>query len=41
MEDRMHNGVKFRIRNIIDKYTRDCLAIRVDRRLTHQNEIEV
>jgi len=41
MEDRTHNGVKFRILNIIDEFTRDCLAVRVGRSLTHQEVIEV
>ena len=41
MEDRTHNGVKFRILNIIDEFTRECLAIRVGRSLTHQVVIEV
>ena len=41
MEDRTHNGVKFRILNIIDEYTRECLAIRVARRLTHNDVLEV
>ena len=41
MEDRTHNGVKFRILNVIDEYTRECLAVRVDRRLTHRDVLEV
>jgi putative transposase len=41
MEDRTHNGVKFRILNIIDEFTRECLAVRVGRSLTHQTVIEV
>lgn len=41
MEDRTHNGVKFRILNIIDEFTREYLAVRVERSLTHQNVIEV
>jgi transposase InsO family protein len=41
MEDRTHNGVKFRILNIIDEYTRECLAIRVARRLTHKDVLAV
>ena len=41
MEDRTHNGVKFRILNIIDEFTRECLAVRVERSLTHQEVIEV
>jgi putative transposase len=41
MEDRTHNGVKFRILNVIDEFTRECLAVRVDRSLTSHNVIEV
>jgi putative transposase len=41
MEDRTHNGVKFRILNIIDEYTRECLAVRVARNLTHKDVLEV
>ena len=40
MEDHTHNGVKFRILNIIDEYTRECLAVRVGRSLTHQDVLE-
>jgi len=41
MEDCTHNRVKFRILNIIDEYTRECLAVRVGRSLTHQDVLEV
>jgi len=41
MEDRAHNGVKFRILNVIDEFTRECLAVRVGRSLIHQSVIEV
>jgi len=41
MEDRTHNGVKFRILNVMDEFTRECLAVRVARRLTSHNVIEV
>jgi putative transposase len=40
MEDRTHNGVSFRILNIIDEYTRECLAVRVTRSLTHLDVID-
>jgi len=33
VEDRTHNGRKFRMLNVIDKFTRECIAIRVSRRL--------
>ena len=41
VEDRTHNGVKFRILNVIDEYTRECLAVRVKRSLTHKDVLEV
>ena len=41
MHDRTHNGVPFRILNVIDEYTRECLAVRVARRLTHKDVLEV
>ena len=41
MQDRTHNGVPFRILNVIDEYTRECLTVRVKRGLTHQDVLEV
>ena len=41
MEDRTHNGVKFRILNVMDEFTRECLPVRVARSLTSHNVIEV
>jgi putative transposase len=41
MEDRTHNGVKFRILNVIDEYTRECLAVKVSRRLTSHDVVGV
>lgn len=41
MEDRTHNGVKFRTLNVIDEYTRECLAIKAARRLTSHDVVEV
>ena len=41
MHDRTHNGVPFRILNVIDEYTRECLAVRVERSLTHRDVIDV
>ena len=41
MHDRTHNGVSFRILNVLDEYTRECLAVRVARRLTHKDVLEV
>ncbi len=33
MQDRTHNGVPFRILNVIDEYTREFLAVKVARSL--------
>ena len=33
MEERTHDGRKFRMLNVIDEFTHECLAIRVDRKL--------
>ena len=41
MQDRTHNSAKFRILNVMDEFTRECLAVRVDRSLTSHNVIEV
>lgn len=41
MQDRTHNGVPFRILNVIDEYTRECLIAKVVRRLTHKDVLEV
>ena len=40
MQDRTYNGVVFRILNIIDEYTRECLQARVERRLSHEEVLE-
>lgn len=40
MQDRTHNGVPFRILNILDEYTRECLAVRVERHLSHREVLE-
>ncbi len=40
MYDRTHNGVPFRILNVIDEYSRECLAVKVERRLTHRDVLE-
>ena len=37
MEDRTHDGRKYRILNVIDEYTRECLACTVARRLNHKD----
>lgn len=41
MEARTHNGVKFRILNVIDEYTRESLAVKVARRLNSHDVVEV
>ena len=41
MHDRTHNGVPFRTLNVIDEYTRECLAVKVARRLTHKDVLDV
>lgn len=41
VEDRTHNGRKFRMLNVIDEFTRECLAIRVDRKLNSTAVIDV
>ena len=40
VEDRTHDGRKFRMLNIIDEYTRRCLAIVVRRRFTVGHVVE-
>ncbi len=41
MEDHTHNKTKFRILNVMDEYTRECLAVKVARRMTSKDVIEV
>jgi putative transposase len=41
MEDRTHEGRKYRMLNLIDEFTHECLAIRIDRRLTSTDVIDV
>ena len=40
MVDRTTDGRSFRILTILDEYTRECLAIEVERRITSQNVID-
>ncbi len=40
MMARTAEGKAFRILTLIDEYTRECLAILVDRRITSQNVID-
>jgi len=41
VEDRTHDGRMFRMLNVIDEFTRECLAIRVDRKLRSTDVIDV
>jgi putative transposase len=41
VEDRTHDGRKFRMLNVIDEFTHECLAIRVDRKLKATDVIDV
>ena len=41
VEDRTHDGRKFRMLNIIDEFTHECLAIRVARQLKAVDVIDV
>ncbi|MGO9388615.1 IS3 family transposase [Rhodoblastus sp.] len=40
VEDRTHKGRKYRMLNIIDEFTRECLAMRVDRRLNSTDVVD-
>ena len=41
VEDRTHNGRKYRMLNVIDEFTRECLAIRINRKLKSTDVIDV
>ena len=41
VEDRTHDGRKYRMLNIIDEFTHECLAIRIDRKLKAIDVIDV
>ena len=41
VEDRTHEGSKYRMLNIIDEFTHECLAIRIDRKLKSVDVIDV
>lgn len=41
VQDRTRDGRKFRMLTVIDEFSRECLAIRVDRRLNSQDVLEV
>jgi putative transposase len=41
VEDRTHDGRKFRMLNVIDEFTRECIAIRIGRKLRSTDVIDV
>ena len=41
VEDRTHDGRKIRMLNVVDEFTRECLAIRVARKLNAVDVIDV
>ncbi len=41
VEDRTHDGRKFRTLNVVDEFTRECLAIRVARKLNSTDVIDL
>jgi putative transposase len=41
VEDRTHEGRKYRMLNLIDEFTHECLAIRVDRKLKSTDVIDL
>ena len=41
VEDRTHEGRKYRMLNVVDEYTHECLAIRVERRLGSADVIDL
>ena len=41
VESRTHEGRKFRMLNVIDEFTRECLSIRIARRLNSTDVIDV
>ncbi len=41
VQDRTHDGKVFRMLCVIDEYTRECLAIRVERRLNSRDVLDV
>lgn len=41
VEDRTHEGKKYRMLNVVDEFTRECLSIRLNRRLNSTDVIDV
>jgi transposase InsO family protein len=40
VHDRTHDGKAFKMLTVIDEYTRECLAIKVDRKLNSEDVVE-
>jgi putative transposase len=41
VEDRTHDGRKYRMLNVVDEFTHECLAIRINRKLKSYDVIDV
>jgi putative transposase len=41
VEDRTHDGRKYRMLNVVDEYTHECISIRIERRLKAADVIDV
>ncbi len=41
VEDRTHDGRKYRTLNVVDEFTRECIKIRIARRLRTVDVIDV
>ena len=41
VEDRTHDGRKYRMLNVVDEFTRECLSIRISRKLKSSDVIDV
>jgi hypothetical protein len=41
VEDRAHDGRKYRMLNVADEFTRECLAIRINRKLKSSDVFDV
>ena len=40
-QDRTHNGVPFRILNVLEDYTPECLSVKLARRLIHKDVLDL
>ena len=41
VEDRTHDGRKYRMLNVVDEFTRECLSIRINRKLKSSDVIDI